>query len=133
MASKEHLDRLKLGLEAWNKWRVENPDIKPDLFEADLSVDEQDVSIDGSTVQLTPERGVLDWAASEGARVTVSADVEGVVSERDILRAVASGIDLDIVTVADVESTQRSGAPGPSMRVPTITPITTAMANAPRM
>ena len=33
--------------------------------------------------QLTPERDVLDWAASEGARITVSADVEGVVSGAD--------------------------------------------------
>ncbi len=35
MANQEHLDRLK-DIEAWNKWRAENPEIKPDLSEADL-------------------------------------------------------------------------------------------------
>ncbi len=33
--------------------------------------------------QLTPRREVLDWAASEGARITVSADAEGIVSGAD--------------------------------------------------
>jgi uncharacterized protein YjbI with pentapeptide repeats len=35
MANQEHLDRLKDN-EAWNKWRAENPEIKPNLSEADL-------------------------------------------------------------------------------------------------
>jgi len=36
MANEEHLKILKQGVEAWNKWREENPDIEPDLFELDL-------------------------------------------------------------------------------------------------
>jgi hypothetical protein len=31
MANPEHLKILKKGVEAWNKWRKENPDIQPDL------------------------------------------------------------------------------------------------------
>ena len=31
MANKEHLAILKQGVEVWNKWRKENPEIKPDL------------------------------------------------------------------------------------------------------
>jgi hypothetical protein len=31
MANAEHLATLKLGVEAWNKWRLEYPDIRPDL------------------------------------------------------------------------------------------------------
>jgi hypothetical protein len=31
VAKKEHLKILKQGVEAWNKWREENPDVKPDL------------------------------------------------------------------------------------------------------
>lgn len=31
MANKEHLKILKQGVEAWNKWREENPDVEPDL------------------------------------------------------------------------------------------------------
>ena len=37
MANSEHLALLKEGVENWDKWRVENPDIEADLREADLS------------------------------------------------------------------------------------------------
>lgn len=37
MANKEHLKILKQGVEAWNKWREQNPEIKPDLMDAVLS------------------------------------------------------------------------------------------------
>jgi len=36
MANEEHLKILKQGVEVWNKWRGENPDIKPNLIKADL-------------------------------------------------------------------------------------------------
>ena len=36
MANPEHLEILKQGVEVWNKWRKDNPDVKPDLSEADL-------------------------------------------------------------------------------------------------
>jgi hypothetical protein len=36
MANKEHVAILKKGMDAWNKWRDDNPDIKPDLSEAIL-------------------------------------------------------------------------------------------------
>ncbi len=39
MANPEHLAKLKEGVEDWNKWREENPDIKPDLSEAILKRD----------------------------------------------------------------------------------------------
>jgi hypothetical protein len=37
MANDEHVAILKKGVEAWNAWRDKNPDIRPDLREADLS------------------------------------------------------------------------------------------------
>jgi hypothetical protein len=37
MASQEHLDILKQGLQIWDQWREEYPDVQPDLREADLS------------------------------------------------------------------------------------------------
>jgi uncharacterized protein YjbI with pentapeptide repeats len=37
MANEAHLARLKEGVTAWNRWRVANRNIKPDLAEADLS------------------------------------------------------------------------------------------------
>jgi len=36
MANPEHLKILKQGVEDWNQWRKDNPDIKPGLSEADL-------------------------------------------------------------------------------------------------
>ena len=37
MANPEHLEILKRGVKAWNEWRREFPDTKPDLRGADLS------------------------------------------------------------------------------------------------
>jgi len=36
MSNPEHLGKLLEGVEAWNKWRMQNPEIEPDLKEADL-------------------------------------------------------------------------------------------------
>jgi len=36
MANPEHLAKLKEGAESWNQWRKENPELRPDLREADL-------------------------------------------------------------------------------------------------
>ena len=36
MANPEHLKILKQGVEVWNEWRKKNPDIVPDLSNADL-------------------------------------------------------------------------------------------------
>src|SRR6266496_5344778 len=36
MANQEHLDILKQGVEMWNQWREEHPNIRPDLREAYL-------------------------------------------------------------------------------------------------
>lgn len=37
MANEEHLEILKQGVEVWNRWRVENPHIIPDLSDVNLS------------------------------------------------------------------------------------------------
>jgi uncharacterized protein YjbI with pentapeptide repeats len=37
MAKREHLGILMQGVDAWNKWRVENPRTKPNLAGADIS------------------------------------------------------------------------------------------------
>jgi hypothetical protein len=37
MADEKHVALLKQGAEIWNKWREENPYLRPDLSAADLS------------------------------------------------------------------------------------------------
>jgi hypothetical protein len=37
MANQEHHDILRQGVDVWNNWRREHPEIRPDLSEADLS------------------------------------------------------------------------------------------------
>jgi len=36
MANPEHIEILKQGVEHWNKWRDENPEIEPDLSGVDF-------------------------------------------------------------------------------------------------
>ena len=36
MANQEHLDMLRQGVEVWNQWREEHPEILPDMSRADL-------------------------------------------------------------------------------------------------
>lgn len=36
MADPEHLAILKQGVDAWNRWRQENPNTRPDLYRAHL-------------------------------------------------------------------------------------------------
>ncbi len=36
MADETHLKILMQGVEAWNRWREENPGVRPDLSGADL-------------------------------------------------------------------------------------------------
>jgi len=37
MANQKHLDILKQGVETWNQWQQEHPEIRPDLSFANLS------------------------------------------------------------------------------------------------
>ena len=37
MANPKHLKILEQGVEEWNQWRKDNPEIKPDLIGAKLS------------------------------------------------------------------------------------------------
>ena len=36
MANPEHVEILKKGVEVWNRWREDNPEIEPDLSGEDL-------------------------------------------------------------------------------------------------
>ena len=54
MANPEHLKILKQGVEVWNKWRRGNPDIRPDLSEANLTeADLVDANLKGADLKET--------------------------------------------------------------------------------
>jgi len=36
MANPEHLEILKQGVEVWNRWREENPQVQPELRDVNL-------------------------------------------------------------------------------------------------
>lgn len=36
MANDEHVKILRSGVERWNRWRTENPNVRPDLIGANL-------------------------------------------------------------------------------------------------
>jgi hypothetical protein len=57
MANDEHVAMLRKGVGAWNEWRHENPDIKPDLAQANL--------FGGEPERGGPERGEPDLGEPE--------------------------------------------------------------------
>jgi uncharacterized protein YjbI with pentapeptide repeats len=73
MANEEHVKLLKQGVEAWNKWRKENPNIRPDLSRAGLS------------------RADLRGADLSGADLSHAVLSGAVLSHADLRRAVLSG------------------------------------------
>ncbi len=83
MANKEHLQLLLAAvasddLGSWNQWRKKNPDLKPDLREADLSnaslctANLSDANLSGAILTDAD----LRWANLNGANLT-SADLRG--------------------------------------------------------
>jgi hypothetical protein len=49
MANDDHIAQLMKGASAWNAWREENPDIRPNLSVADLSNAHLEVDLSGWT------------------------------------------------------------------------------------
>jgi uncharacterized protein YjbI with pentapeptide repeats len=66
MADSEHIKILKQGVDAWNRWRDENPKVRPDLSYADLSK-EQLPNVDFQGADLTEAQ--LSYADLSGAKL----------------------------------------------------------------
>jgi uncharacterized protein YjbI with pentapeptide repeats len=86
MANPEHLELLKAGAEVWNRWRNDNPRLRPELNGADLS-------------GIALSNANLSWASLTGAnlgRTTFSkADLHlATLREADLRSADLSGVDL---------------------------------------
>jgi uncharacterized protein YjbI with pentapeptide repeats len=73
MANDDHIAKLKEGVAAWNAWRKENPDIRPDLSGANLKgADFSEANLEGANLG----RANLERAKLVAARLH-GADLEG--------------------------------------------------------
>ena len=89
MADREHLAILKQGVAAWNQWRAEHPDVRPNLVKANLS---------GADL-----RGAdLTWADLSLANLR-EADLRGAnLQPADLRRADLRGANLVLANLAGV-------------------------------
>ncbi len=99
MANPEHLEQLKKGVKSWNAWREQNPDIKPDLREADLS----GVNLVGTNLSHTD---------LEKANLSSADLIETNLSSAYLSRADLSGANLSSANLShtDLEKANLSGA-----------------------
>ena len=99
MANEEHLSILKQGVEVWNSWRRDNPEIRADLRGADLSeANLSEANLFGADLI----RANLFWADLSEANLT-EADLRGA----DLTEANLSGANL---FGADLSEANLSGA-----------------------
>lgn len=111
MGNEEHLALLKQGVEIWNSWRQEKPEVKPDLREAQLTK----ISLKGGNFSQTDFRGAnlrgVDFRRSNLSQADLreadlrdanlsevnlgNADLRGAnISETDLRGADLRGVDL---------------------------------------
>lgn len=119
MANEEHLAILKQGVEAWNKWREDNPDVIPDLSGANLiEADLRDFNIsncDLSSIILTGANLIdcnLHHVTAIGANL-IHADFHSAnLSEANLSGAELSNADLTWANLAGANlcSADLSGA-----------------------
>jgi hypothetical protein len=111
MANDEHVAMLKKGVDAWNVWRAENPDIHPDLGGANLNkANLADAILGGADLlrQSLPETDV-----SKADRLSTSANLTGAdLSGANLTRADLISANLTLATLAgaDLRGANLSGA-----------------------
>ena len=87
MANPEHLAKLKEGVAAWNRWRKENPELIPDLQEANLT----ETNLSGADLSEASLRGT-DFGGAKLLNASLSgADLRGARLTRADLRGATLG------------------------------------------
>ena len=114
MANEEHVALLKQGVDVWNAWRLENPDVSPDLSEANLfganlsGTNLSKANLSGANLSGARLTGAnLSGANLSGANLWVATLVDAYLSEADLSGANLSGLYLP---GADLSGTNLSGA-----------------------
>jgi pentapeptide repeat protein len=91
MANEEHLDILKQGVNAWNKWRYKNPEIQPDLSEADFC----EADLRGAYLaRANLSKSRLIGVELRGANLDRANLSKGYLREANLFRAYLGGADL---------------------------------------
>ncbi|MBI5846077.1 MAG: toll/interleukin-1 receptor domain-containing protein [Deltaproteobacteria bacterium] len=100
MANEEHLAILRQGVEVWNKWREDNPDIRPDLEEADFAgADLSEIDLGNAYLLKANLKGAnlfkayLHHAYLSEADLTGANLCEANLAESDLVGAYANGAD----------------------------------------
>jgi len=110
MANPEHLKILKQGVKAWNKWRKENPGVRPDLSGAILSdilsrselllKDLYAANLDGGKVFIDPDSGCVRF--DNGRKIRFKRDLHQVdLSRAKLMRVDFSGANLSAANLRD--------------------------------
>lgn len=114
MANPEHLAKLKRGVRLWNKWRKQNPEVEPDLCEAELSnrklvaVDLQGANLRGAWLR----DATLEYADLRGADLDRARLNRAALGEAEVQAANLSGAELSETDFgsADLTGAVLSGA-----------------------
>ncbi len=112
MANEEHLKILKQGVDVWNRWREQNPEIIPNLSRAELvradirRVDLRRAILIEANLRTADLRGAnlskagLIVANLSLADLSGAILIEAILTGADLSRAVLTGADLSRATVA---------------------------------
>ncbi len=104
MVNKQHLDILMQGVEKWNQWRKDNPEIKPELAEANLV----DKYLNGVELGEADLRGAnlnganLECADLSNANLSGSDLGRAVLNEANLSEANLSGANLEWADLINV-------------------------------
>ena len=114
MANPEHVKILKEGVEAWNKWREENPGIVPDFYRADLSgANLNDANLNDANLN-DADLGEADLSGADlGRAELISANLSGAnLGRAEFISANLSGAQLGgaSLTRADLSGANLSRA-----------------------
>jgi hypothetical protein len=114
VANREHLAKIKEGVEAWNDWRKTNPEIVPDLSEAELhsaklgGADFYRANLYGAELKRADLRAANLHHADLRVANLEEADLrDAIIAEADLFDADLSGADL---AGATLKSANLSGA-----------------------
>jgi uncharacterized protein YjbI with pentapeptide repeats len=89
VANDEYLALLRKGTAVWNEWRARNPDVKPDLLDADLfKEDLHEANLSWAD---------LGWSTLSGANLRGADLSDACLTEADVSGADLSGADLSNV------------------------------------